>query len=404
MDWVTCSHAAACTGIARPPYGLCLFHLPPDRLDAELAALAPARLLDLRGTRLDPDLLARVLAAVRHRPGRTRLDHARFPGEARLAEVEFAGDVSLNGARFDRLASFYGSRFLGNVSLVGAGFGRELSFHGARVLGHLCLDAAGVARDALFSEAVFARGLSAERAHFDGHTSFDGAVLGETASLRGARFGHTLSLRKLRGGACFERARLLGPVYASVTGRLSFAHAQAGAGVDLAVRGGGVDLRHAVVDGPVRVRLTDSRADLEGAVLRGRAALSGRGLAGLDSLRRVVAPELSLTGLDLSTCRFAGLAHPGGLRVRECSFPLTPRGVRLSLGWPPLRWFTRRRHLADEYGWRGWSKPVEVVVTTEGQASLRASIDDRDTASGVALDGTQPPRKAGRRWWRSPAP
>lgn len=405
MDWVTCSHTTDCTGIARPPHGRCLFHLSPEHLDAELAAFVPGRLLDLRGTRIDGELLARVLTAVGHRPGRTRLDHAHFPGEARLAEVEFTGDLSLDGARFDQLASFFHSRFLGNVSLAGARFARELSFHGAQVRGHASFDRATVARDALFSEATFTRGFSGERARFDGYATFDGTLFGETAFLRGARFGRTLSFRKVRGGGCFEAARLCGPVYASTTGRLSLAYARAAAAVDLTVRDGGLDLRHAEVTGPLRVRLADARADLEGSVLRGRAALSGRGLAGLDSLREVVAPDLSLTGLDLTTCRFAGLAHPSGLRVRECAFALTPRGVRLNLGWPPLRWFARRHTLADEHGWRGWSQPVDPAATPDGLASiyssLSAGLDDQETAADFAFGAMEMRRKASRRWWLS---
>ncbi|WP_158088601.1 pentapeptide repeat-containing protein [Thermoactinospora rubra] len=358
MDWVTCSHSAACTGIARQPYGLCLFHLPAERLDEELGKLVPGRLLDLRGTRLDEALLSRVLAAVAYRPGRTRLDLAHFTGEARLAEMEFAGDLTLDGARFDRLASFYGTRFLGNVSLAGASFARELSFHGARVGGHACLDRAVVCRDALFSGAVFGRGLSCERARFEGFASFDGALLGESAQFRGARFGRTLSFRKVGGQAVFEGARFCGDAYLSATGRLSAARARAEGALDVSVTGGALSLRGVETAGPLTVRLQDARADLEGAVLRGRATVSGRGAAGVDSLRGVEAPDLALFGLDLSTCRFAELAHPAGLRVRDCVFALTPRGLRLGLRWPPLRWFSRRRTtLADEYGRRGWREP-----------------------------------------------
>ncbi|WP_425568210.1 pentapeptide repeat-containing protein [Nonomuraea rubra] len=80
--------------------------------------------------------------------------------------MTFAGDVSLDGARFDRLASFFGARFEGNVSLAGVRFTRELSFHGVTVRGHVSLDRAVMSRDALFSQAVFGHGLSCERARF----------------------------------------------------------------------------------------------------------------------------------------------------------------------------------------------------------------------------------------------
>lgn len=342
MDWVTCTHSAACTGIARRPYGHCLSHLSPDDLAATIGEMTPGRLLDLRGTVLGTDLLARVLEATGGRPGRTRLDRARFTGDVRLAGVTFAGDVSLDGALFERLASFFGARFEGNVSLAGARFARELSFHGVRVRGHLSLDRAVMARDALFSQAVFGHGLSCERARFDGFATFDGALLGDGATFRGARFGRTLSFRKVLGGAGFEGAHFAADAYLSATGRFSAARARADGALDVSVSECGADLRRLEVAGPATLRLADSRADLEGAVLRGPATVTGRGRSALVSLRQVDAPVLALYGLDLSACGFAGLAHPSGVRLKDCRFGLTPRGVRASVREPVLRWLGRR--------------------------------------------------------------
>src|SRR5690606_29371397 len=162
MDWVTCAHSDTCTGIASRPTGRCLAHLDPEDLRAALATLSPGRLLDLRGTTVTSALLAMVLDATGGRPGRARLDRARFTGDVRLSGVTFCGDVSLDGARFDRLASFFGARFDGNLSMAGAWFARGLSFHGVTVRGHASLDGAMTARAALLSEAVFEQGLSCE--------------------------------------------------------------------------------------------------------------------------------------------------------------------------------------------------------------------------------------------------
>lgn len=343
MDWVTCAQSAACTGIARRPYGLCLAHLSHDQLSVALAGMHPGRLLDLRGTTLSGDLLRRVMEATRRRPGRTRLDRARFTGDVRLAGVTFAGDVSLDGARFERLASFYGARFEGNVSLSCARFARELSFHGVPVRGHLSLDGAVMARDALFSQAVFGHGLSCDAARFEGFATFDGARMGDSASFRGARFGRTLSFRKVLGSAWFDAARFAADAYLSATGRFSAIRARAYGALDLAVQGCGADLRRLVVTGPTTVRLTDSHADLEGAVLHGPASVTGMGASALTSLREVVAVSLALSGLDLSSCRFTGLAHPAGVRLKECTVTLTPRGMRVHMRAPMLRWFSRRR-------------------------------------------------------------
>ncbi|MFI6290271.1 pentapeptide repeat-containing protein [Nonomuraea sp. NPDC050790] len=405
MDWVTCAHSGACTGFAHQPHGSCLFHAAPERRAEVLRTLGPGRLVDLRGTTIDAELLERVLEATGRRPGRTRLDRAHFTGETRFAGVAFLGDVSLDGARFDRLASFFGARFEGNVSLAGARFAREVSFHGVRVRGHLSLDRALLARDALFSQTACGRGLSCERARFDGFATFDGAVVGDGAVFRGARFGRTLSFRKVVGPAGFDTAHFLGNVYVSLTGRLSAAHVHAENGLDLCVTGSGADLRHAEVTGPLLLRLTDAQADLESAVLHDPSAVSGRGRAALTSLREVRAATLSLSGLDLSTCRFSGYTDPAGLRLKNCAFALTPSGVRFGLRWPPLRWFSRRRSLADEHLLRGWSAPGEAAASAERLAvlytGLRAGLDDEAVAGDFAFGAMEMRRKAGasRRWW-----
>ncbi|MCK2218944.1 pentapeptide repeat-containing protein [Actinomadura sp. ATCC 31491] len=407
MDWVTCAYSAACTGIANRPSGLCLAHLSPEQLAEALACLAPGRLLDLRGTTITSDLLARVLEAAGGRPGRTRLDRARFTGDVRLSGVTFTGDVSLDEARFDRLASFFGARFDGNVSLAGARFTRELSFHGVAVRGHVSLDRAVMSRDALFSQAVFGRGLSCERARFDGYATFDGARLGDGAAFRGARFGRTLSFRKVSGTAGFEAAHFAADAYLSATARLSLARARADGLLDVSVARCGLDLRGVEVTGATAVKLTDSSADLEGAVLRGPAVVSGRGRSGLSSLRQVDAADLALHGLDLSACRFAGLTHPSGVRVKDCTFALTPRGVRVSLRWPVLRWFSRRSALADEYdryagpGGDGGPAPGRAGVTPDNLAVLYAGLrpSDRATSADFAFAAMEMRRRAGHHWW-----
>ncbi|TYB53223.1 hypothetical protein FXF51_50010 [Nonomuraea sp. PA05] len=407
MDWVTCAYSAACTGVASRPSGLCLAHLDPEQLGAALAGLSPGRLLDLRGTTVTSDLLSRVLDATGRRPGRTRLDRARFTGDVRLSGVTFAGDVSLDGARFDRLASFFGARFEGNVSLAGVRFARELSFHGVTVRGHASLDRAVMSRDALFSQAVFGHGLSCERARFDGYATFDGARLGDGGAFRGARFGRTLSFRKVSGHAGFEAAHFAADAYLSATGRLSAARARADGLLDVAVARCGVDLRRVEVTGPTTVRLTDSQADLEGAVLRGPATVMGRGRSTLTSLRQVDAASLELLRLDLSACRFAGLTHPSGVRVKECTFALTPRGVRVSLRWPMLRWFSRRRALADERTMHTGSAhprdPGDPGTSPDRLAALYAGLRPADSATSAdfAFAAMEMRRQAGHGWWLS---
>ncbi|GAA1710777.1 pentapeptide repeat-containing protein [Nonomuraea bangladeshensis] len=404
MDWVTCAYSAACTGVATRPSGLCLAHLSPEEVAETLARVAPGRLLDLRGTTLTGDLLSRVLEATGGRLGRARMERVRFTGDVRLSGVTFCGDVSLDDARFDRLASFFGARFEGNVSLAGARFARELSFHGVAVRGHVSLDRAVMSRDALFSQADFGHGLSCERARFDGYATFDGARLGDGGAFRGARFGRTLSFRKVSGNAGFEAAHFAADAYLSATGRLSLARARADATLDVTVTRCGVDLRGVEVAGATAVKLTDSSADLEGAVLRGPAVVSGRGRSGVSSLRQVQAADLTLHGLDLSACRFAGIVHPAGVRVKDCAFALTPRGVQVSLRWPVLRWFARRSVLADERGaggaGGGEQASGEQGLSPEALAALYAGLrpSDRATAADFAFAAMEMRRRAGHHW------
>ncbi|GGS92992.1 hypothetical protein GCM10010176_041090 [Nonomuraea spiralis] len=405
MDWVTCAFSAACPGIAQQPSGVCMAHLPAEDLPAVLTRLSPGRLLDLRGTTVTADLLSRVLEATGCRPGRTRLDRVRFTGDVRLSGVTFAGDVSLDGARFERLASFFGALFEGNVSLAGARFTRELSFHGVRARGHVSLDRAVMSRDALFGQAVFERGLSCEGARFDGYATFDDARMGTGGTFRGARFGRTVSFRKVRGQAGFEYAHFAGDAYLSATGRLSVARARADGLLDVTVARCGVDLRRVEVTGATTVRLTDSSADVEGAVLHGPASVTGKGLSTLSSLRQVDAESLTLTGLDLSGCGFAGLTHPAGVRVRDCTFALTPRGVRVSLRRPMVRWFSRRSALADERALRGWDDSGGSATTPDRLATLyaelRGRVEDRDTSADFAFAAMEMRRQAGEHWWLS---
>ena len=353
MDWVTCASSAACMGIARHPYDRCLAHLQPDEAAVALDEITPGRLLDLRGTPINGPLLGRIIEATGGRPGRARLDRVTFTGDVRLSGVTFTGDVSLDGARFERLASFFGARFEGNVSLAGAGFARELSFHGVRVRGHLSLDRAVMSRDALFSQAVFGRGLSCERARFDGYATFDGAMLGDGASFRGARFGRTLSFRKVTGHAGFDTAHFAADAYLSATGRLSASRARADGTFDVAVASGRVDLRRTEVAGGATIRLTDSHADLEGAVLRGPA--SG------DRARLVHA--------DLAAPRRCG--RPGAVRPR-------PVGVQVRRAGPPGRGPGQELHVrADPAGGAGEPALADAALVLPAQRAGRRAHDAR---------------------------
>ncbi|MEU0519514.1 pentapeptide repeat-containing protein [Streptosporangium sp. NPDC006007] len=410
VGWVTCAASPECAGSARLPYGRCLAHLDHHELDEVIRGLSPGAAVDLRGTTVGRDLLERVLTATHRRLGRARFDLAAFPEEARFGDVVFTGDVSFDQAGFRRLASFVGARFAGNVSFREVRFARELSLHGITVAGHAAFDRMSVGRDALFSAARFGRTASFEGADLHDFATFDGTRFDGDATFRGCRFGRAVSLRKVEFGrlAGFEAARFwaggcLAPT--AVGRRLSLTGAWAGNGLDLIARDCPVDLRRMRVTGRLAVRLDGADADLEGATLRGPATVDGRGTSRVSSLREVEAEALELRNVDLRTCRFTGIRTPERLRLTRCAFATTPRGVRFALRWPPLRWWTRRRTLADEHAWRGWSRSEAEPPTAHRLAvlysRLRTGVDDKDTAADFAFGAMEMRRVTSRssgRW------
>ncbi|WP_405085132.1 pentapeptide repeat-containing protein [Microbispora sp. NBC_01389] len=444
--WRTCDASPGCPGIAREPYGRCLAHLTPAETRAVLRGLAPGQALDLRGTTLPEDLLTRLLDRLERRVGRARFDHVVFPDPARFGEVAFLGDATFDHARFDRLASFYGARFLRNVSFRAARFARELSLHEARVRGHAAFDHATIRGDALFGAARFGGDLPAgdtpagdahacaplpgtpspgtmavratptvsfpgvpnvsfEGTQFRGFAAFDAAVFAGAVAFRGARFHRAVSFRgavcaatAAFEGARFQAAAYLGPM--RVGRRLSLAGVRAGAALHVETGGCRVILRTADVAGPLVARLSDADLDLRDAILGGTSAVTRRaGRLRVTSLDGLDAGALTLTGADLRGCGLGGLRRPERLRLRECLFAATPGGMRLRLGWPPVRWWSRRRILADEHLLRGWDPAgppgppgppgpegspdaARLAVLYE---RLRPGVDDARTAADFAF-------------------
>ncbi|WP_169982608.1 pentapeptide repeat-containing protein [Microbispora sp. H10836] len=414
--WRTCDAVPECLGVVCEPYGRCLAHLTPVESAEVLRGLAPGQSLDLRGTVLPEDLLTRVLDGVERRLGRARFDRAVFTGPARFAEVVFAGDATFDHAGFERLASFYGARFLRNVSFREARFLRELSLHDARVCGHAAFDRVTVRGDALFGGARFGEarfgGALPERAgtasfqdaRFHGFAAFDATVFHGDARFRGARFHRAVSFRGSgwEAGADFQGARFEGAAYLGpmrVVRRLSLAGVRSRAPLHLDTGGCRVVLRSAVL-GRLTARLSDAEVDLRDATLAGPSAVTRRaGRLRVTSLDGLDAGALTLTGADLRGCGLGGLRRPEGLRLRECLFAAPPGGFGLRLGWPPVRWWSRRRVIADEHLWRGWPPEADghtAAVPAEDPAPdpvrlaavyerLRPGVDDARVAADFAF-------------------
>ncbi|WP_214409031.1 pentapeptide repeat-containing protein [Sphaerisporangium fuscum] len=407
VGWRTCDAAPECLGVACKPYGRCAAHLAPAELEEFLGRLSPGQSVDLRGTTLGEDLLTSILDAAGRRLGRARFDLALFTGPARFGEVVFAGDATFDHARFDRLASFFGTRFTRNASFRDVRFSREFSMHGSRVRGHGAFDHVLFGSDALFGEARFGRDASFRAAEFHGFAAFDAAMFDGDAVFRGTRFRRAVSCRRtvFAGTAGFGGARFHGAVYltqARVGRRLALTDVQALGPVEIDTSGCPLDLRGARLSGRLSARMADVDVDLRDAVLAGPAALTRRaGRVRVTSLDRLDAAALTLTGIDLSTCGLGRLRHPESLTLSECVFAATPHGVRLGLGWPPIRWWTARRVLADEHAWRGWSvrpeQPLDAGRVAHLYERLRQAVDDKKIAADFAFGAMDMRRLASER-------
>ncbi|GII31998.1 pentapeptide repeat-containing protein [Planotetraspora mira] len=360
VAWKTCGVSPECLGAAWEPYGRCLAHLGPAEVESVLRGLVPGQGIDLRGTTLEEELLTRILERVERRLGRARFDRAVFAGPARFREVVFASDATFDHARFDHLASFFGTSFTGNVSFGEARFHRELSLHGAQVRGHGRFDRILVGGDALFGEARFDGDTSFREADFHGFAAFDGTAFAGDVGFRGSRFRRAVSFRASAVGrnAGFDGLRFHGPAYLGpmqVGGCLSLTDVRACGPLQVDTGRCRVTLRAAVVTGPFTARLSAAEIDLRDATLTGPAAVTRKSeRVRVTSLDGLDAGALTLNGTDLRTCGLGGLRRPEGLRLRDCLFATTPAGVSWRLGWPPVRWWTRRVVLADEHSWRAW--------------------------------------------------
>ncbi|GAA4078734.1 pentapeptide repeat-containing protein [Actinomadura miaoliensis] len=357
--WPRCKVAYGCAGRAVAPYLRCAAHLTPGELETYAAGLRPGDDLDLRGVTVPPHVLSVLLDALtgpdgRPHLGRGRFDGAVLPSPFSLSGACLEGDSSFDGACFTGAACFLDARFLGHVSFRRVRFRGNASFHGARFHRHATFDEAVFAGDALFGETTWQADASLSRAVFIGAAAFDRARFGRDAWLQAARFGGAVSFRRVRvtRQARFERVRFrrdawLGPLAA---GRLGLADAVAHGTLHVSAVTRALDARGLSVRGTADFRLRHADLNLENAVFDG--ALSVRtvdhpfhGLTDLPhepvvrvlSLCGTTAPGVALTDVDLSRCRFLGLARPERLRLSGCSFATAPPSRWRLPGWHARR-------------------------------------------------------------------
>jgi hypothetical protein len=162
------------------------------------------------------------------------------------------------------------------------------------------------------------------------------------------------------------------------------------AGVQLRVRWAQVALDDADLAAPSTLtgvpafpRLNEGR--LLGVLERlGEADIRG-GRPRLVSLRRADVAGLTVAGVDLRACRFAGVHHLDQLRVEEADFGYTPTG------W---RWTTRQT-IAEEHHWHVHGEPT-ATSTPNGHDTAAADAPSRGPreaggAAGWYRPAHQPP-------------
>jgi uncharacterized protein YjbI with pentapeptide repeats len=304
---------------------------------------------------------------------------AVFTFRVQLEELTFAQHVSFMGARLEGGCEFRSCRFEGGLSLDYADFDDAV---------------------AIFQHCAFDKGLSSWYGHMDmnrqhlafvaceiggdvrmtgfcGDLRFDECRIRGSLNLDNAYLSH-LSLTDLRltrqldsrdmdvaflraPNAVFEAATTIGPFTAKSS---DFSDASFGSRVQIGLKGERVSFRNAVWQRGGRLEVEDADVNLEGLVLGAPLALVGAGSAALVSMRDADAGSLSVSKMDLSRCIFRG-AH----RLQEISADST---VTLPPAPGPLR--TRRRCLADEFGWRArysrwrrkdWKIPGTVLEPNE---------------------------------------
>ncbi|MGW8574842.1 pentapeptide repeat-containing protein [Streptomyces niveus] len=225
-----CGHGAGpadpvgCHGVSVGRRAACLAHLSETDLTVYLNTLSPGADLDHRSTSFTPDLLARLLDALREPGGSPRLGRALFGGamftsDARFDTVTFTGDALFPGATFTGVAWFDNATFASDALFAGVTFAGDARFDtvtfagGARFdtatfTGGAWFDDATFAGDARFRTVTFTGGARFAGATFTGVAWFDNATFTRNALFAGVMFTSDARFRTVTftGVAWFGRA------------------------------------------------------------------------------------------------------------------------------------------------------------------------------------------------------
>jgi uncharacterized protein YjbI with pentapeptide repeats len=323
--------------------------------------------------------------------GFTMFDRATFTEGVSFAEPIFGGDASFGGATFSGNALFDRATFGEGTTLFdGATFSGYASFVRTTFSGYATFVRTNFSGDARFVGATFSRDAIFGGATFGGDAIFGGATFSGDARFGGSTFSGDAIFRDVTCGesahfvrATFEVAAEFGPVHvydrlwldeavfaqrvrieASAL-RASFARMEFRRGADVRLRWAEVWLEDTnfaepSLFAPLPARRTLERGKAKAFLGWERPARDGRWCwtdeptngfgPRVLSLGGSRVANLTLSGVDLKACRFAGAHGLDDLGLERVEFPLPPVGWRW-LRWWPMRW-TRRQTIAEEHHWR----------------------------------------------------
>jgi uncharacterized protein YjbI with pentapeptide repeats len=413
-DWEKCTDSG-CIGVRLPTGDKCWAHAAHSDLDPALERLGDYGGLDARGVPITQELLGRLLAAVpqddRSHPILTnaRFNRATFQGVAGFNGATFQGRAEFLGVAFQDGAWFHGGTiFQGGAWFHGAIFQRAAGFHGGVTFqGDARFHGTTFEGLAAFEGASFQRVAGFPGATFKGRAVFHGATFQGVAWFHRAIFQHDaeFSGANFKGDAwfdeaTFQQAQQLGPILVRKSLRLDQAifheraqiqvaaaavccqHARFPAGVQLRVRWAQVVLDDADPADPSILTGAPAFQGLEEgrwarALVRLQATSTDVSRPRLASVRRADVAGMTVAGVDLRACRFAGAHHLDQLRIEESDFAPSP------MGW---QWTTRQTIALVSPGPSGASM-------AQGRAAFACA--DRRALSRAA----QRPRGQQRRAW-----
>ena len=310
-----------------------------------------------------------------------RFDGATFKGYAAFRRATFKSDARFARATFKDAALFARATFEGDAGFDEATFERYARFDGATFKSDARFARATFKDAALFARATFEGDAGFDEATFERYARFDGVTFKGYAAFRRATFksdalflGATIEDHLRFDGAIFEgyagfmRATFEGDVAVlgliTVAGLLNLDEVQFASQVRIVVDAGVLNCRRGRFPGGVQFDVQRAVVRLDDTDLSVPSLFTGRPVGGpaeavprprLLSLQRANVAGLTLGGVGLADCRFAGAHNLDKLKVEaDTVFGLSPAVA----GWE------RRQIIAEEKAWRAaktrpgrWERP-----------------------------------------------